>query len=82
MSTSQDFKTIFNFNLTCIFLSLTAKLKKKHVALGHPVVHFTIGTIAIVPAIIDILKKNVVKRNLKEKLYYIPASLDCPRTSE
>ena len=27
-STSQDFKTTFNYNLTCIFLSLRAKLKK------------------------------------------------------
>ena len=28
ISTSQDFKTTFNYNLTCIFLSLKAKLKK------------------------------------------------------
>ena len=28
MSTSQNFKTIFKYNLTCIFLSLRAKLKK------------------------------------------------------
>ena len=28
MSTSQHFKTTFKCNLTCIFLSLTAKLKK------------------------------------------------------
>jgi hypothetical protein len=28
MSTSQDFKTIFKYNLTCIFLSLRAQLKK------------------------------------------------------
>ena len=27
MSTSQDFKTIFRYNLTCIVLSLRAKLK-------------------------------------------------------
>ena len=37
MSTCQDFKTTFKHNLTCIFLSLKAKLKKKHFALGHPV---------------------------------------------
>ena len=30
MSTSQDSKTIFKYNLTCIFLSLKAQLKKKH----------------------------------------------------
>ena len=29
MSTPQDFKTTFKYNLTCIFLSLRAKLKKK-----------------------------------------------------
>ena len=28
MSTSQDFKTTFKYNLTCIFLSLRAQLKK------------------------------------------------------
>ena len=28
MSTCQDFKTIFKYNLTCIFLSLRAQLKK------------------------------------------------------
>ena len=28
ISTSQDFKSTFNYNLTCIFLSLRAKLKK------------------------------------------------------
>ena len=28
MSTSQDFKTIFKYNLTCIFFSLRAQLKK------------------------------------------------------
>ena len=28
MSTCQDFKTTFKHNLTCIFLSLKAKLKK------------------------------------------------------
>ena len=27
MSTSQDFKTTFKYNLTCIFLSLRAELK-------------------------------------------------------
>ena len=29
VSISQDFKTTFKYNLTCIFLSLRAKLKKK-----------------------------------------------------
>ena len=28
MSTSQDFKTTFKYNLTCVFLSLRAQLKK------------------------------------------------------
>ena len=28
MSTTQDFKTTFKYNLTCIFLSLRAQLKK------------------------------------------------------
>ena len=35
MSTTQDFKTTFKYNLTCIFLSLTAQFKK-HFARGHP----------------------------------------------
>jgi hypothetical protein len=36
ISTSQDFKTTFKYNLTCIFLSVRAQLKN-HFALGHPV---------------------------------------------
>ena len=42
MSTCQEFKTTFKHNLSCIFLSLKAKLKK-HFALGHPVLYCTIN---------------------------------------
>ena len=36
MSTCQDFKTTFKYNLSCILPPLRAKLKN-HFALGHPV---------------------------------------------
>ena len=36
MSTSQDSKTLFKSNLTCIFLSVRAKFKKKIIS-GDPV---------------------------------------------
>ena len=37
MSTSQDSKALFKQNLTCIFLSVRAKLKKTQSITGDPV---------------------------------------------
>ena len=40
MSTTQDFKTTFKYNLTCIFLSLRAKSKK-------PTILLIVGTLSL-----------------------------------